>query len=354
MNVGIVGCGQVAPMHIRAIRRSGKADIIALCDVDEARARTVADRFGIPNAYGDLAILLREKRTDVIHITTPPDTHAKLAIQALEAGSHVLVEKPMSLSVSEADDMIAAAQESGTKLCIDHNYLFRPSVKKAISLVDAGNIGQVIYADAYYCFGEEGSYGGGEKYSHWAWRLPGGVFTNFLPHLIYLQMAFLGRFDSVAGVAAVEGVGAPDEPALDVSFLLQGANGIGMNIVTMHVQPYAKFVNIYGTRGIVHIDLANEICTVHREQGRSRTLSKVLFPLEESAQLAFETASNTVKVLTKKLLSYPGLRHLIAGFYDSIQQDRQPPVPGEEGRHVVHVLEMIRAQAKIQGIRSLQ
>jgi predicted dehydrogenase len=113
-------------------------------------------------------------------------------------------------------------------------------------------------------------------------------------------------------------------------------------------------VDVYGTRGIAHIDLANEICTVHKERARSRVLSKVLFPLEESSQLVFETASNTVKVLTKKLLSYPGLHHLITDFYDSIRQDRQPPVPGEEGREVVNVLEMIRAKAEAQGIKSLQ
>lgn len=354
MKVGIVGCGQVAPMHIRALQRSGKADIIGLCDVDEVRARALADRFGIPNVYDDLGMLLREKCPDVIHITTPPDTHAALAIQALEAGSHVLVEKPMALSVSEADDMIAAAQESGAKLCVNHNYLFRPSVKKARSLVDAGDIGQVIYVEAYYSVEEGHHYGGGEKYSHWAWRLPGGVFTNFLPHLIYLQTAFLGRLDSVAGIAAVGEDGAPDEPAQDISVLLQGVNGLGVNTLSMRIQPYAKFVNVYGTRGIVHADLANELCTVHRERGGSRRLSKVLFPLEESSQLAFETASNTVKVLTKKLLSYPGLYVLIADFYASIQQDRQPPVPGEEGRQVVNVLEMIRAKAKAQGIRSLQ
>jgi predicted dehydrogenase len=354
MKVGIVGCGQVAPMHIRALRRYGKVDLIGLCDIDVARAQALADRVGVPNVYDDLGVFLREKRPDVIHITTPPDTHAMLAIQALEGGSHVLVEKPMSLSVSEADEMIVAAQENGAKLCVDHNYLFRPSVQKAKSLLSAGEVGQVIYVDAYYSVGEAGSYGGGEKHSHWAWRLPGGVFTNFLPHLIYLQTAFLGHVDSVAGIAAVGDSSASNEHALDVSFLLQGVNGLGVNTISMRIQPYAKFMDIYGTRGIIHIDLANELCTIHRERGGGRRLSKILFPLEESAQLAFETASNTAKVLAKKLRSYPGLRHLITDFYESIWQDREPPVPGEEGREVVSVLEMARAKAKAQGIRSLQ
>jgi predicted dehydrogenase len=354
MKTGIVGCGQVAPMHIRAIRQSGKAEIIGLCDMDESLARALAGRFGIPNTYADLGALLREQQPDVVHITTPPDTHAKLTIQALEAGSHVLVEKPMCLSVSEADDMIAAAERSGTKLCVNHNYLFRPSVQKARSLVAAGDLGQVIYVDAYYNYGREGSYGGEKGQSHWAWRLPGGVFTNFLPHMLYLQMEFLGRLDSVAGIAVVGDSDASDESTPDVSILLQGANGMGMNTVTRQIQPYAKFLDVYGTRGIVHVDLANEICTAHKERGRSRALSKVLFPLEDSAQLAFATASNTAKVLAKRLKSYPGLYVLIADFYVSIEQNRQPPVRGEEGRKVVNVLEMIRAKAKAQDIRSLQ
>ena len=354
MKAGIVGCGQVAPMHIRAIRQAGGVDLVGLCDMDQARAQALADRFAIANTYNDLDTLLREQQPDVVHITTPPGTHAKLAIQALEAGSHVLVEKPMCLSVSEADDMIVAAEKSGAKLCVDHNYLFRPSVQKARSLVAGGDIGQVVYVDAYYNYGREGSYGGEEGRSHWAWQLPGGVFTNFLPHLLYLQMEFLGRLDSVAGLAATGGSDAPDGFMQDVSILLQGANGMGMNAITLQIQPYAKFLNIYGTKGIVHVDLANEICTAHKERGRSRAISKMLFPLEDSAQLAFATASNAVQVLSKKLKSYPGLYVLIAQLYQSLQKDQQPPVSGQEGREVVRVLEMIRAKAQAEGIRSLQ
>jgi predicted dehydrogenase len=354
MKAGIVGCGQVAPMHVRAIRQAGGVELVGLCDMDQARARALADRFGISNTYNDLGALLREQQPDAVHITTPPGTHADLAIQALEAGTHVLVEKPMCLSVSEADGMIAAAERSGAKLCVDHNYLFRPSVLKARSLVAAGDVGQVVYVDAYYNYGREGSYGGEKGRSHWAWQLPGGVFTNFLPHMLYLQMEFLGRLDSVAGLAATGGNDAPDGFMQDVSILLQGANGMGMNAITLQIQPYAKFLNIYGTKGIVHVDLANEICTAHKERGTSRALSKVLFPLEDSAQLALATASNAVQVLAKKLKSYPGLYVLIAKFYQSLQQDQQPPVPGQEGREVVRVLEMIRAKAQAEGIRSLQ
>lgn len=354
MKAGIVGCGQVAPMHIRAIRQTGGVELVGLCDMDQARARALADRFGVDSTYEDLGVFLREKQPDVIHITTPPATHAALAMQALEAGSHVLVEKPMCLSVSEADDMIAAAERSGAKLCVNHNYLFRPSVQKARSLVTAGDIGQVVYVDAYYNYGREGSYGGEDGRSHWAWQLPGGVFANFLPHMLYLQMEFLGRLDSVAGIAATGGNDASDEFMPDVSILLQGANGMGMNAITLQIQPYAKFLNIYGTKGIVHVDLANEICTAHKERGRSRAMSKVLFPLEDSAQLAFATASNAVQVLAKKLKSYPGLYVLIAELYKSLQQGQQPPVPGEEGREVARVLEMIRAKAQSEGIRSLQ
>lgn len=354
MKTGIVGCGQVAPMHIRAVRQSGQAEIVGLCDMDESRARALGGKFGIPYTCRDLGVLLSEQQPDVIHITTPPGTHAELTIQALEAGSHVLVEKPMCLSVSEADEMIAAAERSGAKLCVDHNYLFRPSVQKARSLVAAGEVGQVIYVDAYYNYGREGSYGGEEGQSHWAWRLPGGVFTNFLPHMLYLQMEFLGSLESVAGIAAAGNPDTPDGPTPDVSILLQGASGMAMNTITLQIQPYAKFLDIYGTRGIVHVDLANEICTVHKERGRSRAMSKMLFPLEDSAQLAIATASNAVKALTKKLQSYPGLYVLIADFYSSLQQDRQPPVTGEEGREVVKALEMIRAKARTEGVRSLQ
>jgi predicted dehydrogenase/nucleoside-diphosphate-sugar epimerase len=341
MRVAIVGCGKISREHIRAVQEMEGLEICAVCDRDKWRAQDIADLVGSANAYGDLASLLKRENPAAAHILTPPQTHAELAIQAMEAGCHVLVEKPMALSVQQADRMIASARENQVKLCANHNYLFKPSVLKASRLVESNAIGQIVYVHSYYALsGEGGSYSHSAGRYHWAWRLPGGVFTNFLPHLIYLQMLFLKDVDSVQGVTLAP-AGGGESRATEMTVLLQGVGACGAMSISMRAKPYAKFVDVYGTEGIIHADLVREICTIHRNVRLPRMLSKALFGLEDSIQLASGTAASTVKVGLGRLKNMPGLRRLVREFYASILHDQESPVPGEEAREVTRLMEMV-------------
>jgi len=338
-------------VHISAIQEIAGLEICAVCDRDEWRAREIANLAGGANAYGNWATLLQEEHLDAVHILTPPETHAELAIQAMEDGCHVLVEKPMALSVQEADDMLATARENRVKLCTDHNALFKPSIMKARRLVESGAIGQVVYVESYYGLaGEAAGYTGIAGRSHWVWRLPGGVFTNFLPHLISLQFGFLQHVDSVAGVTLAQESGA-GERATEMTVLLQAPGASGTMVLSMRAKPYAKFVDIYGTKGIIHADLVREVCTVHRDRRLPRMLSKALFNLEDSIQLASGTATSTVKVALGRMKSAPGLRTLVREFYTSIQSDQPPPVTGEDGRRMVEVMGMIWSETRARAPR---
>ena len=292
MRVAIVGCGQISRVHMSALGDMDGIDVCAVCDRDKWRAQGAAKRAGGASAYVDLATLLRHESPDAVHILTPPHTHAELAIEAMEAGCHALVEKPLALSVEDADSMLRAAQQNEVKLCAGHNYLFKPSVMKARELVTSGAIGRVVHVHSYYGLsGEAGSYSLSGGRSHWAWRLPGGVFTNFLPHLIYLQLAFLPDVSSVAGVA-FGWQPDMDEQAAEMTTLIQGTGASGTMIISIRAKPYAKFVDVYGTNGTVHADLVREICTIHPERRLPRMLSKAVFSLEDSLQVATGTMAS--------------------------------------------------------------
>lgn len=342
MRVAIVGCGQISRAHVNALRQMEDVQIVAVCDQDKHRAQDLATLAGNTAVYTDLAALLEQAKPDVAHILTPPSSHAKLAIQAMDAGVHALVEKPMTVSVEEADRMIEAARRNNVKLGTNHNYLFKPSVVKARELVDSGAIGDVVYVNSYYGLaGEGGSFGGGSG-AHWAWRLPGGVFTNFLPHLIYLQMAFLKNIEGVAGVTLR---GKTGEPSSEMTVLLNGAEASGVMEVTTRSKPYAKFVQIYGTKGMIEADLVREVCTIHREQRLPRMLSKALYSLEESIQLTRGTIANTAKVVTGKMKNMPELPAIFAEFYASIRENRDTIVSGENGRRMMRIMEQAWAKA---------
>ena len=274
-----------------------------------------------------MALLIETEKPDAVHILTPPGAHAPLAIQAMEAGCHVLVEKPMTVSSADAERMVAVAKEHNVKLCVNHNYLFKPSVAQAREMVNNGEIGDVVSVNCYYGRSEVGNTAASQ--AHWARRLPGGPFTDFLPHIIYLQLAFLGDIHSVPGVT-ISPVGA-GEKATEMNALFQGSKASGSMSVSMMAQPYAKFVEIYGTKGIIHADLVREVCSVHRKRRLPGMLSKALYNLEDSVQLASGTVASTAKVALRKMKSMPGLRVLTQGFYDSIRNNSQPPVTGEDG-----------------------
>jgi nucleoside-diphosphate-sugar epimerase/predicted dehydrogenase len=343
MRAALVGCGRIAKWHIQALRDIQGLELVAAADRDEYRARQIAEFTGGARAYSDLDVLLEREQPDVVHILTPPAAHADLAIRAMQAGAHVLVEKPMCVSPQSAQQMLAAADKYGVKLCVNHNYLFNPSVVKARQLVTDGNIGQVVYVNSYYGLSGEGdaySRSGGRY--HWAWDLPGGVFTNFLPHLVYLQLAFLQEVTAVAGVTVLE---SPSNRTSDLSILLQGTSASGVMTISMRVKPYAKYVDIYGTEGIVHADLVREVCTVHKPHQLPRMLSKALYNVEDSMQLLAGTTMSTGRVVFGGLKGMPGLYALIRAFYDSLANQRQVPVPAVEGKKVVDLMAQIWAQS---------
>ncbi len=138
LRVGIVGCGGVAQHHISALLKNKHARLVSVCDANEDLARQMALRFKINNYYHDLSELLLKEQVDVVHITTPPRTHAALSMQAIESGCHVLVEKPMFLNLNEADMAIEAARSNKVMLCAVHNFLFQPVASRARSIVEEG------------------------------------------------------------------------------------------------------------------------------------------------------------------------------------------------------------------------
>jgi predicted dehydrogenase/nucleoside-diphosphate-sugar epimerase len=339
MRVAVIGCGQFSRPHVNALRAINQ-EVVAVCDRDPWRARDMAKFAGGARAYNDLATLLQQERPDAVHILTPPDTHARLAIQAMEAGCHVLVEKPMALSSEEAGRMIRAARENRVKLGTNHNYLFNPCILQARQLVKQGTIGRVVYVEGFYGLSESGGYTNVTGRSHWAWRLPGSAFTNFLPHLTYLLLEFLSSEVSVAGVTLSQG-----ELPTELTVLLQGGTSAsGVMSISMRARPYTKFLDIYGTKGIIHADLSTEVCTLHKAHRLPGMLTKVLFNLEESAQLACGTVSNTAQVVLGSLKRDPGLYRHLRQFYASLQDDKELPVPGEAGKKMVEIMEQVWAK----------
>ena len=339
MTAALVGCGQIASVHADALRRAG-ISIIAVCDRDHQRASELALRADAARVFTETDALFREAKPDTAHVLTPPSSHAKLAVQATEASVHAVVEKPIALSVAEVDVMIESARRHNVNIIPHHNYLYKPSIIRALELVRSGEIGEVVHVESFYGLSNEGGSYGGESGAHWAYRLPGGVFTNFLPHLIYLQDAFLGSIEAVTGVATAPAHTSGD-PATELSVLVHGPNATGTMAVSMRAQPYAKYVRVFGTKGLIHADLVGELTTLHRFRRLPRLVTKALFNLEIVPQTVIGTIVNSAKVAAGTMRNMPEVEAFVRELYGCLADGRHPPISGENGRTVVAVMEQV-------------
>jgi predicted dehydrogenase/nucleoside-diphosphate-sugar epimerase len=345
MKIAIVGCGDIARAHIPFIVKDSRHRIIGLCDEDVAKAEALAKTLGVQKVHRTLAELLEQQNPDVVHILTPPQSHAGLAMSALRAGCHVLVEKPMALSVEDADAMIATAKAHSVRLCVNHNQLFDPVVLKARRLVDQGFVGAVIGLESYYGFNLAQT-----SERQWVTNLPGGVFQNLAPHPLSLILHFLHdplELQVSSLTTGTLGWHVPDE----LRVLMKGRDVLGTLSISLGVKPHLNFLRIYGSRAVLHVDLANMILSVERLRQLPKAAARGLMNVEHGAQIALGAVENAMKLILKRIKPYQGLGNLINRFYESIERGDEPPVTGEAGRRVVQVFEQIRTKLPRPSVR---
>ena len=144
IGIGVIGAGNIAEMnHLPGYQKQSDARLVAIADVNGERAKAVAARFGAPQSYADYHELLANPEVQAVSVCTPNFQHAPVSIAALQAGKHVLAEKPPALSTAEARQAEAAAQASGCVFMPCLNQRFRPEVQQLRRYVEAGEFGEL-------------------------------------------------------------------------------------------------------------------------------------------------------------------------------------------------------------------
>jgi predicted dehydrogenase len=148
IGVAVVGCGYWGPNLLRNFSACPTTQVIAACDKDPSRLDRVESICPTARLTGNYDEILRDPQVGAVAIATPVGTHVSLATAALEAGKHVLLEKPLAGSVRDAELLVRRAGEAGRILMVDHTYVFSPAVRKIKELVDRGEFGQIFYIDS--------------------------------------------------------------------------------------------------------------------------------------------------------------------------------------------------------------
>jgi scyllo-inositol 2-dehydrogenase (NADP+) len=334
--VGVIGAGWVASArHIPSFLRDGRVRLEALLDPAPERAEEVARRHRIPHTYHELPDFL-DHGLDVVSICTPPWTHASLAIEALRRGCHVLVEKPMAMSAEEAFQMIAAARESGASLCVAHNFLFSRSMGKALLLLESGQVGEVQHAMALQLSSPQ------RRLPAWYPDLPGGLFFDEAPHMVYLLRRFLGDL-SVRQAWRQEAPAGVLQRLDRVEARLGSVRGSADLSMSFRSPVSEWLLTVIGTRLVLVLDIFRDILVVQKPDGAHGTGDVLKSSLRAFWQAAAGFATSGALFSTGRLLY--GHETLVRTFLDSIIDGAPSPVTPEEGMAVVQTMESILEQA---------
>lgn len=336
LRVGVVGCGVVAQgRHLPALSKIGGVKVAAVCDRDQELAKKVAGKFKVGKVYGDFSEMVRKEGLDIVDICASAGVHAPMSIEAMNAGCHVLCEKPMAPSVKDADEMLSVAKKNNVKLSVVHSMLFVPLLLKTRAIFNQGLLGTVTGVDIKLTWAK--NVPDIPNKDHWYHKMPDGFFGEIMPHAIYIIGAFLGQLEVVAAHAkkltSYEWIIADE-----LRVLLEGKTGLGTIGISCNWPQTKGFLDIYGTERNTRIDLFNWTMT----QYGVRELTNVTRVAETAKQITQQVSSTTeavFNVVSGRFTS--GHDTLIRHYIKSIQDDTEPPVTPEEGREVVRLEEEI-------------
>ena len=337
---GLVGAGMIAEHHVSALRRLPQVELVGVTDIDPQRARAFAERLGT-RSHPSLAALC-QAGADVIHVLTPPDSHADVAAEALELGCHVLVEKPLATSVQDCQRVQAVAEKKGLLASVNHSLLFDPQVLRALDLVRSGKLGQIVSLDIL-----RGStyppYRGGPLPPQY--RSAAYPFRDLGVHALYLFQAFLGPIENVSAIWESKG-GDPNLAYDEWRALVRCRDGLGQFQLSWNVRPMQSQIIVQGTRGVLRIDLFLMFQALRAAMPVPKPIERVVNALTDSIQPLVDVPRGVVKFALGVVKPYQGLRDLVAAFYGALDRERPLPVALADATTVVRWVEEVAGAAE--------
>lgn len=353
LKVAIVGCGKIADAHAAQIQRIPNCEIVAVCDREPLMAEQLAERFPVKAHFSDLAEMLEKAQPDVVHITTPPDSHYSIAKLCLEHGSHVYVEKPFTLYEDEAQKLVALANERGLKITAGHDDQFSHVARRMRALIKTGYLGEKpVHMESYYGYelGMTGYAGAilGDK-RHWVRRLPGKLLHNIISHGI---ARIAEHMTGDAPRVIVHGFRSPllrnlgeTEIVDELRVIVADENGATAYFTfSSQIRPLLHQFHIFGGKNGLLLDQDQE--TLIRLPGaRYTSYAEKFIPPVQLARQYFSNLRTNLRTFLKRDFQFKsGMKNLIETFYASIQTGSPLPIPYREILLTARIMDAIFAQ----------
>jgi predicted dehydrogenase len=317
----VVGAGLMGRWHADAVERCG-GRVVAFVDSDPARARALAGHHASCSVHPDLAAALSRESASVVHVCTPTSTHDLLAREAIEAGCHVLVEKPLAPTVDVTKRLLDLAAERGVLMSPVHQFVVQPGVIRTGDLLP--ELGTVRHIDFVVCSA------GAANQSDWK---RDEIAVDILPHpFSVLERLLPARFPAFTWHLAHV---APGELRLWAA-----AEGLTAGIlVSMSGRPTMNVIRLIADGGTVHADLFHGFAV--REAAAVSRARKILRPFALSTSTLSVAATTLARRLVQGEAAYPGLRELVRRFYAAIANGGRNPIPPPETLAVAGAYEQV-------------
>ena len=350
MRVAFAGAGVIADAHARALRAVPGVRLAAVCDLSAAKASSFQRRYGVPECYSSLAEMRRSTPVDVVHILLPPAAHAQAAIECLESGWDVFVEKPLGISSAECERIaavIAAVSERARRrVGVNHNYTFNPAFRKLLRDVHDRQFGRIEHAIVSFnmplrqlAAGQHGS---------WIFASPGNIVLELGPHTIGCITRLFG--EAQAAAVSVSGrttlrTGQPFYDTWQMSF--QCERGTAQCLLSVGKEFLDAWLYIVGQDGSAWVDLM-------RGTYRRSRKTPYLRPVDDLAD-AWSAGKGYLRDGLGRFAGYVGgflglrpaadlfnetMVSSIAAFYAALRRDAEPPIGLSEGARAIRACEI--------------
>jgi len=357
VKVAIVGCGKIADTHAAQIKRIPDCQLVAVCDQEELMARQLYERFSVLQCHTDLSAMLEKSHPDVVHITTPPQSHLRIAEQCLQHGCHVFVEKPFTVDTREARQLLAAAERAGRKVTVGHDAQFSDVHQHLRRLVQSGYLGdRIVHMESTWCYDlGDATYAKAllENDLHWSRQLPGGLLQNIISHGLAKIAEFL-KDDAPLVVAhgfVSPFLGSLGETHLidELRVIIHDSSGASAYFTfTSQQRPALNQFRIYGSKHGIMIDEDRRLLVKLSGAPLKSYANHFIPPLTCAGQYAANCLHNVGQFLKMNFHMDSGRKYLIQAFYRAITHGGPLPISCLEILRVSRIMDEIFAQLDAQ------
>ena len=341
IRAAIVGCGKMADQHAVQILKLRNATLVAACDAEPLMARQLAERFEVPAWFTDVAEMLSSARPDVVHVTTPPQSHLRIGKQCLAAGANVYIEKPFTLNTADAEELIDLAGRKGLKLTAGHNAQFTHAMDQMRRLVADGFLGErVVHMESLYCY-EFGDAAYAKALlgdsDHWARKLPGSLLQNIMSHGVSKIAEFM---TGEKIVVSAQGFSSPFLQKIgqgdivdELRLIVRDENATtAYYTFSSQICPSQHQFRLCGSKGSLVVDDDHQVLLQFGSKEHKSYMRLFVPPVGFAGQYLGNLARNMWRFARNDfhMPNDAGLARLIAAFYSSVAEGAPLPIPYRE------------------------